>query len=381
MTGKLACSMSLMSWTCGRFTGRPCLSVACSSICTVSSITCMMLQGAMFSLSFLLRMLEMSMMLDTKSNNRVEQLVIILSFRCRTGSRSESASVSLRPQMPWIGERSSCDTTAMKRIFLSSRDLCSVMSCPMLTTPTMAPVESNRAVALKSSTTTPVWFPEASRQWKRSSKFAVSLPFSASRSTVSVLFCALLSKSQSMIMVPRTSDRSTPEIRLIFWFHSVTRKSWSTPKIGALAESISRASSSAARSAFSFAARRSVMSCPTPIMPMICPFGPRRGVADMRIWIFRSKCLVKSGNSKFAVSCPRRANSSTFVTLSLYCALMKQLTRFFPSASSLVYSVMVVTILFHSVTSPWVLMPKIGALAVSMICVRSSATLFDSAMS
>mmetsp|Transcript_27408 Transcript_27408/g.72791 ORF Transcript_27408/g.72791 Transcript_27408/m.72791 type:complete len:204 (-) Transcript_27408:1920-2531(-) len=195
-----------------------------------------------------------------------------------------------------------------------------------------------------------------------------------------MVFLSLSSNNQSLILVPMTSLRDTPDILLIFWFHSVTWQCWSTPKIGAFAISINLASSSAVLSAVSFAARRSVMSWPTPIMPMIWPSGPRRGVALIKIWIFRSKRLVKRGNSKFAVSCPLNAKFKTSLTESLYFSLMKLLTRSLPRASSFEYSVMFATMRFHSVTSPLVLIPKMGAFAVSMSLVKSSATRLDSSI-
>ena len=54
----------------------------------------------------------------------------------------------------------------------------------------------------------------------------------------------------------------------MFWFHSETSPFWSTPRMGALAESISRCRSSAIDITSCSACLRSVMSCPTPITPM-----------------------------------------------------------------------------------------------------------------
>mmetsp|Transcript_64174 Transcript_64174/g.196295 ORF Transcript_64174/g.196295 Transcript_64174/m.196295 type:complete len:425 (+) Transcript_64174:394-1668(+) len=380
MVGKLALARSLTSVTAGRLTGRPCLSVAWSSMCTVSSTTCVRSHASMLSLRLFVRMLDTSMMFETRSSSRVEQFVIMCNFRWRPWSRSDSASVSLKPQMPWIGERNSWETTAMNLIFRSSNDLCSVMSWPMLTTPTIPPVESKRAVALSNKTTTPQGFPVASRLWNFSSKLAVSWPWRASRSTASMLCCALASKSQSRIRVPSTSERLTPDNLLIFWFHSVTWQCWSTPKIGAFAESIKRASSSAVRSAVSLATLKSVMSCPTPMTPMSWPSGPLRGVALIKIWTFRSNSLVNSGNSKFAVSLPLSASLMTLLTESLYCSLMKLLTSSFPKASGFVYPVMLATMRFHSVTCPATLTPKMGAFAVSISRIKSSATRLDSSI-
>mmetsp|Transcript_68341 Transcript_68341/g.200633 ORF Transcript_68341/g.200633 Transcript_68341/m.200633 type:complete len:270 (+) Transcript_68341:285-1094(+) len=178
----------LMSLTVGRLTACPCLSTAWSSMWTVSSMIWDRLQGALLSFMVFDLIAEMSMMSVTRSRSRVEQFLIMFSFFCRFGSCSLRASASLRPQIPWIGDLSSCETTAMNRIFLSSSDLCCVMSWPMLTTPTMAPIASRRAVALSSSTTMPALFPFLSRQLKRSSKFAVSPPCNASFRTLSMIF-------------------------------------------------------------------------------------------------------------------------------------------------------------------------------------------------
>mmetsp|Transcript_63658 Transcript_63658/g.166706 ORF Transcript_63658/g.166706 Transcript_63658/m.166706 type:complete len:270 (-) Transcript_63658:595-1404(-) len=178
----------LTSLTFWRFTCFPCLSTAWSSMWTVSSMSCERSQGDLLSFMVFDLMAEMSMMSVTRSKSRVEQFLIMFSFFCRLGSCSLRASASLRPQIPWIGERSSCETTAMNLIFLSSSDLCCVMSWPMLTTPTMAPIASRRAVALSNNTTTPALFPALSRQLKRNSNFAVSQPSKASFSTLSIIF-------------------------------------------------------------------------------------------------------------------------------------------------------------------------------------------------
>mmetsp|Transcript_30644 Transcript_30644/g.78055 ORF Transcript_30644/g.78055 Transcript_30644/m.78055 type:complete len:202 (+) Transcript_30644:206-811(+) len=153
----------------------------------------------------------------------------------------------------------------------------------------------------------------------------------------------------------------------------------STPKIGALALSMSRDRSSTMRSCSLVISRISVMSCPTPITPVTSPFGPRRVVALSRISL-RCPNLVNSGNSKLAASSPIKAASRTFFTDSLNSSVMKFATRSLPMVSARLKPSRVEALAFHSVTLPCTSMPKMGALAVSMSLVRSSATRLASAM-
>mmetsp|Transcript_98990 Transcript_98990/g.255936 ORF Transcript_98990/g.255936 Transcript_98990/m.255936 type:complete len:201 (+) Transcript_98990:1229-1831(+) len=162
-------------------------------------------------------------------------------------------------------------------------------------------------------------------------------------------------------------------------FHSVTIPLRSTPKIGALAVSIRRDRSSATRSCSLVISRISVISCPTPITPVTSPSGPRLVVALSRI-IRRSPSFVKSGNSKLAVSLPFSAASRTSLTETLNSSVMKFATRDFPIASRLEKPSKAEALAFHSETLPSVSMPKIGAFAVSMRRMRSSATRLDSAI-
>mmetsp|Transcript_20629 Transcript_20629/g.51609 ORF Transcript_20629/g.51609 Transcript_20629/m.51609 type:complete len:201 (-) Transcript_20629:1282-1884(-) len=164
-----------------------------------------------------------------------------------------------------------------------------------------------------------------------------------------------------------------------FRFHSVTIPFKSTPKIGALAVSMSRERSSAMRSCSPVISRISVMSCPTPITPVTSPSGPRLVVAFRRMTFF-SPLLVKRGNSKLAVSLPIKASRNTALTESLNSSVMKFPTKDFPMVSLLGNPSKLDAFAFHSVTLPWTSMPKMGALAVSINLIKSSATRLDSAI-
>mmetsp|Transcript_20626 Transcript_20626/g.51576 ORF Transcript_20626/g.51576 Transcript_20626/m.51576 type:complete len:201 (-) Transcript_20626:520-1122(-) len=164
-----------------------------------------------------------------------------------------------------------------------------------------------------------------------------------------------------------------------FRFHSVTMPSRSTPKIGAFAVSMSLAKSSAFRCCSLVISRILVMSWPTPMTPVTSPSGPRRAVALRRISL-RLPCLVKSGNSKLAVSLPDNAAAKTSCTESLNSSVMKFDTKCFPMVSSLLKPSKLDAFAFHSDTLPAISMPKIGAFAVSMRRVKSSAIRLESAM-
>mmetsp|Transcript_72641 Transcript_72641/g.210274 ORF Transcript_72641/g.210274 Transcript_72641/m.210274 type:complete len:213 (+) Transcript_72641:316-954(+) len=155
-------------------------------------------------------------------------------------------------------------------------------------------------------------------------------------------------------------------------FHSVTKPFTSTPKIGAFALSINRERSSAMRICSLVISRICVMSWPTPITPVISPSGPLRVVAFRRM-SRRSPLFVNKGNSKLAVSVPNKAELSTWLTDSRNSCVMKPDTRFLPMASILLYPSKLDALAFHSETLPCTSMPKIGAFAVSMRRVRSSA--------
>mmetsp|Transcript_25068 Transcript_25068/g.72287 ORF Transcript_25068/g.72287 Transcript_25068/m.72287 type:complete len:241 (+) Transcript_25068:411-1133(+) len=146
----------------------------------------------------------------------------------------------------------------------------------------------------------------------------------------------------------------------------------STPKIGALAVSISRDRSSATRCCSAVMALICVMSCPTQITPMTSPFGPRRVVAFNSTTAFFSPSLTR-GNSKLGVCSPLSAFSSTWPTESLNSSAMKFDTRDLPIASSYENCDNSANFKFHSVTRPWMSTPKIGAPAVSMMRPKSSA--------
>ena len=115
---------------------------------------------------------------------------------------------------------------------------------------------------------------------------------------------------------PRASALDTPVSSAALLFHSTIRPAASVPKIGALAMSMKVCSSRADRS-FSPSTRfRSVISCPTPMVPTIAPLSSRREDALSSIstrWPFR----VLIGMSKLAVSYPASAPASTSLTRSL----------------------------------------------------------------
>mmetsp|Transcript_94054 Transcript_94054/g.210819 ORF Transcript_94054/g.210819 Transcript_94054/m.210819 type:complete len:264 (-) Transcript_94054:212-1003(-) len=170
-----------------------------------------------------------------------------------------------------------------------------------------------------------------------------------------------------------TFSLAKPVTSMTLRFHSMTQPALSTEMIGAMAVSTMYLNSAARRSASSFCLFNSVMSWPTPITPVTSPFCPWRVVAFSRI-SRRVPSLVNSGNAKFAVSLPSRAFFRTSPMSSRYSFLMKVSTNGFPSAISLLKPEISSVLRFHSMTRPCVSMPKMGALAVSMSLVKSSAT-------
>mmetsp|Transcript_89571 Transcript_89571/g.253733 ORF Transcript_89571/g.253733 Transcript_89571/m.253733 type:complete len:216 (+) Transcript_89571:390-1037(+) len=155
-------------------------------------------------------------------------------------------------------------------------------------------------------------------------------------------------------------------------FQSVMQPSLSMPMIGALAVSMMFRNSVATRMASDFCWLSSVMSWPTPMTPVTTLSAPLRVVAFSRI-SRRLPSLVYSGNSKSMLSSPASALLSTPCTSSRLLSLMKLSTSTLPMVSSLLQPQMRADMRFHSLTWPSVSMPKMGALAVSMTRVRSSA--------
>mmetsp|Transcript_10966 Transcript_10966/g.20656 ORF Transcript_10966/g.20656 Transcript_10966/m.20656 type:complete len:374 (-) Transcript_10966:1076-2197(-) len=244
----------------------------------------------------------------------------------------------------------------------------SVMSWPTPTTPTMLPSASRRVVAFRSTSTRSLLLVK-----RGNSKLADSLPCSAlSKTAFTAVLYSDVMKSSTRLR-PSTSALAYLVISAALMFHSLTSPLLSNPKMGALAVLINTRRSSAMRSISASAFLRSVMSCPTPTTPTMLPTASRRVVAfrstSTRVWFF-----VNSGNSKLAVTCPRRALSSTRFTDLRYFAVMNSSTRLRPNTSSLLYSVMSRAMLFHSFTNPSLSMPKMGALAVSINMRRSLAT-------
>mmetsp|Transcript_75067 Transcript_75067/g.207046 ORF Transcript_75067/g.207046 Transcript_75067/m.207046 type:complete len:204 (+) Transcript_75067:195-806(+) len=172
---------------------------------------------------------------------------------------------------------------------------------------------------------------------------------------------------------PLVSCFVKPLISSAFRFHSVMRPAVSTPKMGALAVSMSRDRSSAMRCCSAISERSSEMSWPTPITPVTSPSAPRRVVAFSRI-SRRWPSLVNNGNSKLAVSWPESAMVRTLFTSCRYSRVMKDSTNGLPTVCSLSHPDVAAAFWFHSVTQPLVSIPKMGALAVSIKRVRSSAT-------
>mmetsp|Transcript_20628 Transcript_20628/g.51598 ORF Transcript_20628/g.51598 Transcript_20628/m.51598 type:complete len:322 (-) Transcript_20628:3640-4605(-) len=250
----------------------------------------------------------------------------------------------------------------------------SVMSCPTPTTPMTAPFESRLGVAFNKTV-----YRLPCLEIKGNSKFAVSSPDKALRSTS---WTDLRSSGWMKFCTkffPMVSSLVYPSMSAAFLFHSVTRPFKSTPNIGAFALSIKRDKSSAMRICSLVLSRICVMSCPTPMTPVTSPSGPRRVVAFSKMSL-RSPLLLNNGNSKLAVSWPFNACCKTSFTESLNSSVMKFLTRFLPMVSLLVNSNTLDAFAFHSVTLKLVSIPKMGALAVSMSLIKSSATRLDSAI-
>jgi len=112
------------------------------------------------------------------------------------------------------------------------------------------------------------------------SKFWQSMPCSARPKTCPTEErLAWSMKPHSARLMPSTSDFVKPVMLERFSFHSLTRPSWSTPRMGALAESISRCRSLAIPITSCSAFFRSVMSWPTPMTPIGFEFASTRVVA------------------------------------------------------------------------------------------------------
>mmetsp|Transcript_44399 Transcript_44399/g.127117 ORF Transcript_44399/g.127117 Transcript_44399/m.127117 type:complete len:341 (-) Transcript_44399:267-1289(-) len=245
----------------------------------------------------------------------------------------------------------------------------SVMSCPTPTTPTTLPSASRRVVAFsRISIRCPVFV------IRGNSKLVVSDPRHAFIRTVWTSSRYSWATNSSTMIFPVDSSLGYPVKSAAFLFHSDTRPSKVTPKMGALAVSIRRYKSSAIVLLSSSALRMFVISCPTPSTPVTVPFASRRGVAFSRMSL-RFPSLAIRGNSKFAVSSPWHAEIRTCWTRSRNSGVMKSSTRSLPIVSSLGNIDKSAAFLFHSVTRPSTFTPNIGAFAVSIRRDRSSATI------
>mmetsp|Transcript_51408 Transcript_51408/g.96321 ORF Transcript_51408/g.96321 Transcript_51408/m.96321 type:complete len:322 (+) Transcript_51408:3690-4655(+) len=242
-----------------------------------------------------------------------------------------------------------------------------VMSCPTPMTPMMFPEGPRRVVAFNSSRAVCLPFFTSGN-----SKLEVSRPLKAfsKMSAMAPLYCSVM--KFWIRGRPKTSYLLRCESSASLSFHSVTWPCMSTPNIGALAVWIKRLKSSAVRKASRLCRFSSVMSCPTPMTPTICPSGPRRGVAFSSTSRFEPH-LVNNISSTFAEPSPYRAVVSTSSTEVRHCRSRNVLTKWLPTASSFKKPVTFAALAFHSVTLYSVSIPKIGAFAVSINRVRSSA--------
>mmetsp|Transcript_75074 Transcript_75074/g.207081 ORF Transcript_75074/g.207081 Transcript_75074/m.207081 type:complete len:244 (-) Transcript_75074:1349-2080(-) len=172
----------LKSCTVDFWIGRPALSTAQEVNIRTSSTIFDMCTGSLESFIFLLcTSVDRSIMFVTKSSKRLAQLLIMCKERCMRERPSACASAnrfSLRPMMPWRGERSSWVTVAANCDFLTSSSFMCVMSWPMQITPRMLPPELMRGAALSKNTTGSCAVVETS-----TSKFGVEWPAKASEST------------------------------------------------------------------------------------------------------------------------------------------------------------------------------------------------------
>mmetsp|Transcript_64182 Transcript_64182/g.206761 ORF Transcript_64182/g.206761 Transcript_64182/m.206761 type:complete len:211 (-) Transcript_64182:15-647(-) len=196
--------------------------------------------------------------------------------------------------MPMMG------AMAVSMMFLNSvawrtaSDFCwfsSVMSWPTPTAPMTLPSRSRRGVAFsRMSRFSPLL------EYSGSSKFPTSSPWSARSSTSCTrIWCAWAMNSLTK-SCRRVSCREKPLICAALRFHSFTQPCTSTPKMGALAVSMSRDRSSATSCDSRISARSSVMSWPTPMTPVTSPSAPRR-VVEFSKMSRRRPSLVKRGNS------------------------------------------------------------------------------------
>mmetsp|Transcript_64171 Transcript_64171/g.196285 ORF Transcript_64171/g.196285 Transcript_64171/m.196285 type:complete len:286 (+) Transcript_64171:1449-2306(+) len=266
------------------------------------------------------------------------------------------------------------DKSSAMRCCSAAMALICVMSCPTQITPITSLLGPRRVAALRSSTA----FCSPSLT-NGSSKLGVCSPFSAfSRTCPMDAFRSSVTNLETMGW-PMASAHVNCASSASFRFHSVTWPWMSTPKMGALAVSMSRARSSAFLCCSSVISRIIVISWPTPITPVTWPSGPRRVVAFNRISL-RLPSFVNRGNWKFAVSLPFNAAARTSCTDSLNSFVMKLDTKFLPMVSALLNPSKLEALAFHSETFPSVSMPKMGAFAVSIRRVRSSAMRFESAM-
>mmetsp|Transcript_1379 Transcript_1379/g.3274 ORF Transcript_1379/g.3274 Transcript_1379/m.3274 type:complete len:221 (+) Transcript_1379:1587-2249(+) len=156
---------------------------------------------------------------------------VALSARARTDP------TTLRISWYTWAEMVACAAVAASasRCFISASRFAraSVMSWPIPTTPMTLSLASRRVVAFKRTSTT--WSPEVS---KANSKFDVSIPSKAFLKMSDTESLKPSLTNSLMSFSPKTSLAENPVREATHLFQMLTRPSWSTPKIGALAESM-----------------------------------------------------------------------------------------------------------------------------------------------
>mmetsp|Transcript_75066 Transcript_75066/g.207041 ORF Transcript_75066/g.207041 Transcript_75066/m.207041 type:complete len:213 (+) Transcript_75066:674-1312(+) len=189
--------------------------------------------------------------------------------------------------------------------FMVSRIL--VRSWPHATMPAIPPRASRKVAPLIVNTSCP---PSFVFRFTSNSPRSSSLPLLAFLITSRTTCLQSSPINSSTRGRPSTSSLVYPDIWATLSFHSMHKPFLSMPMIGALAQRMSRAMSSASRFCSAVTRRISVMSWPTPITPVTSPSAPRKAVAFINTsrW---SPPLVISGNSKSDDSSPPKAFKST----------------------------------------------------------------------
>mmetsp|Transcript_28830 Transcript_28830/g.82774 ORF Transcript_28830/g.82774 Transcript_28830/m.82774 type:complete len:335 (-) Transcript_28830:1606-2610(-) len=315
-------------------TGTPRLSMECRQRITTSSMidaTCTLSRENLRLLLSCTRTFT-SMILETMSRSRVAQLWMSCSGRSMDfGVSGPTAMVLLKPIIPWIGDFNSWLTVAIRLDFFSSISLMFVISWPTQIIPTMSPCGLNRGVALRSKHTGFSWPAQRSSNSKLLQGCVVLALY-----TTSSTILQLLSLMNSAMFRSTTSSFLHPDLLATQPFHSMMFMSTPTPKIGALAVSISCDRSSATRSECVRCSLSNVMSWPTHTTPMTLfssSPGCLLGVA-LRSNSRRSPVAVTMASSKFSTSLPESTWSSMPCTSLLCERWMNCFTRWRPMAFS-----------------------------------------------